>query len=283
MYRITFVLGGEKAYRDKAKRILLAAMTLVDKTYIEENVDAPDFRLLRYKDECDGEDNWLDASALVALGEGDCEDICCYVAGWLQAKRGINAWPQLVEKNGHTHVIVELPNGKQFDPTLAIGRVESATHECTGLGKDAIEEKITFVTDLFRIEDTFAGVEAYSQDTSHKSLRLMLHALLLIDIDWLRRHPETPKLYESGVRYEYEPPGREDWQDWPTTLRRKEGDCEDLANLRASELIMQGIPARPTFIWRMRPSGANLYHIQVTHPDGSVEDPSRRLGMGAAK
>jgi len=278
MYRITFVLGGESSYRNKAMRILLAALTLVDKAYFDLVRNAPPLKKLRFEEEAPGADDWMDASALARLGGGDCEDICCYVAGWLQSKHGIMAWPQLVEKNGHTHIVVELPGGRQFDPTLMIGRKESLHgegHACTGHGKEGPEQRITFVTDLFS-----PGKKNYK--LAHRSLEVMLHALYLIDVEWLQRHPETPWLYESGAYYEVEPVGREDWQDWPTTMRRKSSDCEDLANMRASELfVRQGIKARPSFIWKMRPSGANLYHIQVTYPDGSVEDPSRRLGMGA--
>ena len=57
-------------------------------------------------------------------------------------------------------------------------------------------------------------------------------------------------------------------------------NCEDLACWRAAELrVRYGIAAEPTFIWKVRPGGGYLYHIQVLYPDGRIEDPSRRLGM----
>jgi hypothetical protein len=121
----------------------------------------------------------------------------------------------------------------------------------------------------------------HAQSLAHKSLTLLLHALYLIQRLYLRLHPEAPGIYQAGVHYEEEPAGREDWQDVPTSIRRKNADCEDLATWRAAELSERhGIDARPTFIWRIRPSGAYLYHIQTTYPDGRVEDPSRTLGMG---
>ncbi len=285
MFRITYVLGGEKEYRDKAMRILLAALTLVAREYFVANPNAPPLKKLRFEEEAPGMDDWCDASAVARKGGGDCEDICAYAAGWLQAKHKIMAWPQLVEDgHGHSHIVVEMPDGRQFDPTLMIGRQETGhAHECTGYGKDSLEQHITFVTDLFaQGRDFFCGGIPGADKLSHRTLRVMLHALFLIDCEWLRRHPETPWLYESGVRYSNEPPGREDWQDWPSTLMRRNADCEDLANLRASELfVRQGIEAVPTFIWKRRPSGTNLYHIQVTYPNGTVEDPSRKLGMGS--
>jgi hypothetical protein len=132
--------------------------------------------------------------------------------------------------------------------------------------------RVTFVVDLFK------GPE--EQELSHNALLLLLDTLTQININFLKAHPETPNLYDAGVRYQEEPPGREDWQDIPSTLALKNGDCEDLSCWRAAELrVRHGIAAKPTFIWKMRPSGGYLYHIQVEYPDGRIEDPSRRLGM----
>jgi len=132
--------------------------------------------------------------------------------------------------------------------------------------------RITFVLDLFK------GPE--EQEVSHQALRTLLMALMYVDIAWLKANPSAPLLYESGVRYEEEPPGQEDWQDVPTTLRMRVGDCEDLACWRAAELrVRYGIQAFPTFTCKKRANGGYLYHITVALPDGRIEDPSRRLGM----
>lgn len=132
--------------------------------------------------------------------------------------------------------------------------------------------RVTFVLEVFR--------SARDRQVAHKSVCHLLKALTLCDVDWLREHKEAPLLYKSGVHYEEEAPGRDDWQDIPTTLAMGYGDCEDLACWRAAELqVRYGIRAWPTFLWRRRPRGGLLYHIQVLHPDGRVEDPSRRLGM----
>jgi hypothetical protein len=132
--------------------------------------------------------------------------------------------------------------------------------------------RITFVLDLFK------GPE--EQPLSHATLQVMLNALMHADMLYLLKNPAAPRLYESGVRYEEEPPGQEDWQDVPTCLRLGVGDCEDLACWRAAELrIRDRVQAKPTFIWKIRPGGGYLYHIQVKYPDGRIEDPSRRLGM----
>ena len=118
-------------------------------------------------------------------------------------------------------------------------------------------------------------------------MQVLLDGLTALQLAWLDRHPRTPPLYRSGVRYEREPEGREDWQDIPTTLRRRSGDCEDLATWRASELLARGQPARA--VGRARPmivradTGGpelgTLWHIVTRTQGGRIDDPSRRLGM----
>lgn len=132
--------------------------------------------------------------------------------------------------------------------------------------------RITFVINLFKGEQ--------DRSLSHETLQILLFALTAVDVAYLRYTPQAPLLYESGVKYAEEPPGQEDWQDIPTCLQMRVGDCEDLACWRAAELQVRfGIKAHPTFIWKLRPNGGYLYHIQVKWPDGKIEDPSRRLGM----
>ena len=132
--------------------------------------------------------------------------------------------------------------------------------------------RVTFVVNAFN--------GPHEQELSHNILRLMLLSLTEINKMHLKADPGIPLLYESGVRYEEEPPGQEDWQDCLTCIKLRVGDCEDLACWRAAELqVRYGIMAQPTFIWKVRPNGGYLYHIQVKYPDGRIEDPSRRLGM----
>ena len=105
-----------------------------------------------------------------------------------------------------------------------------------------------------------------------EDLRAALAALAALDRVQVDRGI-VPPLYRSGVRY-----GRErmvagvaeDWQTSARTLARGWGDCEDLACWRAAE-VAGAVP------WPVRtPAG---WHIVVRMPDGSVEDPSARLGM----
>lgn len=106
----------------------------------------------------------------------------------------------------------------------------------------------------------------------------ILEALITINRVWLLRHPEF-RLYRSGIRYEVEPPGIECFDDIPTCLRRGNGDCDDLCGARIAELRQRGERALPRIKWRRLPTGQKLYHVQVRRGDGTIEDPSRILGM----
>lgn len=105
-----------------------------------------------------------------------------------------------------------------------------------------------------------------------------------------------PRLYDSGVYYREEKPGKEDWPDVPNVLAQGWGDCEDLAAYRAAELRQyDGIMAMPVIKWRkisaaemlkqgypkksIPPDGVYLVHCLVRYPNGTIEDPSKILGM----
>lgn len=106
---------------------------------------------------------------------------------------------------------------------------------------------------------------------SKAGLQAALDALTAFNRHWLATHPTTPELYRSGVRYEREYP-RERWLPVPLVLAERIGDCEDLAAWRAAELGRgaRAVPLKTRSGW----------HIVVRKADGSIEDPSRRLGMG---
>lgn len=88
-----------------------------------------------------------------------------------------------------------------------------------------------------------------------------------------------PRLYQSGVRYQSEPPGKEDWLDIPTLYEAGIGDCEDLAcALVAERRVYDGIRCLPHLRYKQI-EGINVIHILCAHPDGRIEDPSKLLGM----
>lgn len=126
--------------------------------------------------------------------------------------------------------------------------------------------------------------ETLDVQSKFQVLRALLEALTMADCWYLRAHPATPRLYESGVRYLEEAPGVDEWQDIPDTLARRSGDCEDLACWRVAELRMNGEPNATHEISvddlpDQTGQIVTTYHIFVRRGDGSHEDPSRKLGM----
>lgn len=156
-----------------------------------------------------------------------------------------------------------------------------------------------------------------AQDDSEDVLIRLLGLNSRLNLMYLRRFPETPLLYESGIVYtdpdqtDGRPPltrsklkkllamlrdlgldpetalmivrmvkGIEIFLDIPALLRRGKGDCNELVPMRIAELWRAGIMASPYLIKARNSRGGWTYHAQVLWPDGSSEDPSLILGMG---
>jgi hypothetical protein len=121
--------------------------------------------------------------------------------------------------------------------------------------------------------------DTLSNDAKHVALMQLLEALVAVNVAWLKEHAEAPWLYESGVRYEEEPPGRDDWQDIPETIALRVGDCEDLGCWRIAELRARVFERALPFVKRSVTGPRTVYHVAVRRADGRLEDPSRILGM----
>ncbi len=140
-----------------------------------------------------------------------------------------------------------------------------------------------------------------TDDAQHFApLQILLEGLTKVNEYHIRRSlvqgVPIPPLYVSGVIYKEEKPGHEDWPDVIRVLKNGWGDCEDLAAWRAAELRVFGIPADPVIKWQWIPrdkmiqagypkhlvpgKGVWLVHCLVRYPDGTIEDPSKMLGMG---
>ena len=103
-----------------------------------------------------------------------------------------------------------------------------------------------------------------------------------------------PPLYMSGVVYKEDPPGQENWKDCLAVLADGHADCDRLVSWRVAELRVAGIAAEPVIKWQhlepgvsaqlgypCGPAGLWMVHCCVKFPDGSIEDTSKNLGMGA--
>ena len=121
--------------------------------------------------------------------------------------------------------------------------------------------------------------DVLGSDAQARVLERLLEALIEADIEYLRACPSTPSLYESGVVYEEEPGERDNWQDIPETLGLGTGDCEDLGCWRIAELRFRAQEHATAFITWREVEERTVYHIAVRRSDGTVEDPSRLLGM----
>jgi len=114
-------------------------------------------------------------------------------------------------------------------------------------------------------------------------LDAILEGLVLADVVYFETHPKAPRLYDSGVRYKKERPGREDWLIIPDLYKKGTGDCEDLGAALAAECrVFDGLDA---WAFTVR-TGKKKFHTKVAiRQDGQlfIEDPSRVLGMGRKK
>jgi hypothetical protein len=132
---------------------------------------------------------------------------------------------------------------------------------------------------LYAPQFQLRAFERLSDGRRIRALERLLEALCDVNAEWLMENANAPWLYRSGVRYEEEPPGRDDWQDIPETLMRRGGDCEDLACWRIAELrVRLGEHVKPV-VKRTLYGPRTVYHVAVMRADGRLEDPSRILGM----
>lgn len=115
-------------------------------------------------------------------------------------------------------------------------------------------------------------------------LEAALECVVALNRVYLRAHPDTPALYRAGVRYLRDAdrgsqavPDTELWLTIPDCIRSGGADCKVLSAWRVAELREQGEHARCLLSNR-----GYLWHVRVTRSDGTIEDPSRLLGMEAA-
>lgn len=106
-------------------------------------------------------------------------------------------------------------------------------------------------------------------------LRAATMGLVALNRKILQRQP-LPLLYRSGVRYATEGMGEEQWRTADQVYQSGIGDCEDLTAWRVAELQLAGVAAMPDIVR----TGFRRYHARVRLPNGRIEDPSRKLGMG---
>lgn len=119
--------------------------------------------------------------------------------------------------------------------------------------------------------------DAESFHLAKRKMLTMLHGLAGIDRMHLIECPDTPRLYDSGVRY-FPENGDEEWMDIPNIIERGGADCEDLSCWRVAELREMGIRAKPFIRWTRRENYE--FHVLVFRPDGELIDLPPRCPLG---
>lgn len=109
---------------------------------------------------------------------------------------------------------------------------------------------------------------------SNRELELAIEALARISLLQMRSR-KLPGIYSGAVRYQREPSGVEFWQPALDTVRRGVGDCEDLAAFLLATYWDKGVFARAD----VKTVNPWLRHVRVRLPNGTIEDPSAKLGM----
>lgn len=242
---------------------------------------------------------WFDTPAAILRGAASSETLAAWRAAELRVagvaaepvterqpipggRRGASRWG--------VRACVRYPDGRVEDPARVLGAGDQDLLE-----EDAAQRPLFHLS----LPD--------SDDAAHFApLQIALEGLTQINEWHLRRSLRRaekglsdtviPPLYASGVVYREEAPGREDWPDVLEVYRLRWGDCEDLAAIRAAELRVAGVECEPVIKWQWIPRemmlaqgypadklpdrGVWMVHCCVRFPDGSVEDPSKILGMG---
>ena len=112
---------------------------------------------------------------------------------------------------------------------------------------------------------------------NERDLEAALWGLLHINVR-LMSVGRWPSVYDIGTHYQREPSGREKWvtAGYMRANPREGFDCEDLASYQCAYLKTTGID-RDAKVGLKRSSVG--WHVIVIRGDGTIEDPSRTLGM----
>lgn len=134
--------------------------------------------------------------------------------------------------------------------------------------------------------DSIGRDDPLSLDLSREHMQIVLDAMTAINLAYLRRGVRFPDLLESDVRYQLDVPapgsacGDDDFQDIAITFRRKRGDCDDLAPIRAAQMQHRGLMVRAIALLRRSVTTAGRrhdYHIVDAWPPNLRSTAAKRL------
>ena len=90
--------------------------------------------------------------------------------------------------------------------------------------------------------------------------------------------PTFERGLHHGIKWKPEPPGAEHFDHGLEVIKRKWGDCDDLAPWHAASLRHTGEDTGAQAVAKR--SGPQRWHAVVQRSDGTIDDPSKRAGMG---
>lgn len=105
--------------------------------------------------------------------------------------------------------------------------------------------------------------------------RNLANEVVKVNRETLRRGG-IPKLYQSGVTYDFE---GTDFADIDTIIKRGTGSCAGLAPWLCAELQHEGKPASIQIVWKILRDGRKLFHVRVRRSLSRIDDPCLILGM----
>jgi hypothetical protein len=153
---------------------------------------------------------------------------------------------------------------------------------------------------------TLPPLGPFSPESHFAPLVFMLEGMILVNRHHIRLARDRAKLglgrpaptvFSSGVRYQEDPPGQENWGDLYYCLANGLIDCDRVTIWRCAEEQENGVPAVPVIKWQhlpraqalknypaamVPPDGLWMVHCLVRFPDGTIEDTSKALGMGGS-
>lgn len=121
-----------------------------------------------------------------------------------------------------------------------------------------------------------------SRRAKERTIEAMANGLALVNVEYLNAFPNTPLLYESGLYYCDDDTFRvkDPWNDIPVMLEKGCGNCTAIVAWRLAELWRMGHDdAEADAIHQTLPNGKTLFHLRIRRGNGSIEDPSKVLGM----
>jgi len=207
--------------------------------------------------------SWQDAARAMELRQMSCPSAVAWRVAELRKAGEKALWVATADGR----LLVQRANGTREDPCQGVRWTD---------GLNALSQNAMWTPTL-----EFTSFETTPAELKMTVICKMLDVLHEANKQWLAAGGKAPPLYQSGVVYQEEKLGKDEWQDIPRTLELGAADCEDLASYRVSELRHSGERANHTVEHRKSPD-VILYHIRVRRQSGDIEDPSCRLGMAGA-